>query len=63
MSVCQLGTSTNDHFPFSLAAVPKKESNIKFTYRDYNCSLRLFPAPGQCGCFSRVGPFTWHVTE
>ena len=34
---------------FDLAAAPQKESNIKFTYRLWNCSWRLLAAPRFCG--------------
>jgi len=46
-----------------LAAAPQQESNIKFTYRQSNCSRRLIPAPRQCGSCCRLDRFRGHISD
>jgi hypothetical protein len=59
-TLCGLGTSTNSHTSHQFGC-STTESNIKFTYRHWNCSRGLLPAPRQCDSFSREGPFMGHI--
>jgi hypothetical protein len=60
--LCDLCTPTNSPSSPQFGC-STTESNINFTYRHSNSNPRLFPAPRQCVCFSRVNPLIRHISE